>query len=67
MGDANAIMPLDVVGVVEDNLRYEEVPVEILDRQVKRLRDKDVASVMVLWRNQQVDSAVWDAEADIQK
>ncbi|MDV3188755.1 MAG: hypothetical protein Q8834_02995, partial [Candidatus Phytoplasma australasiaticum] len=31
--DPSAILPLDVVGVVEDNLTYEEIPVEILDRQ----------------------------------
>lgn len=51
VGDPSAIIPLDVVGVVEDNLTYEKVSVEILDRQVKRLRNKDVASVNVLWRN----------------
>ncbi|WMV06986.1 hypothetical protein MTR67_000371 [Solanum verrucosum] len=67
VGDPNAIVPLDVVGVVEDNLTYEEVPVQILDRQVKRLRNKDVASVKVLWRNQQVESATWEAEADMQR
>ncbi|KAH0754464.1 hypothetical protein KY290_024734 [Solanum tuberosum] len=66
VGDPNAIVSLDVVGVVEDNLTYEEVPVQILDRQVKRLRNKDVASVKVLWRNQQVESATWEAEADMQ-
>ncbi|XP_015165286.1 uncharacterized protein [Solanum tuberosum] len=67
VGDLNAIMSLDVVGVVEDNLTYEEVPIQILDRQVKRLRNKDVASVKVLWRNQQVESATWEAEADMQR
>ncbi|WMV45529.1 hypothetical protein MTR67_038914 [Solanum verrucosum] len=39
----------------------------ILDRQVKRLRNKEVASVKVLWRNQQVESATWEAEADMQR
>ncbi|KAH0669578.1 hypothetical protein KY285_023739 [Solanum tuberosum] len=67
VGDPNAIVPLEVVGVVEDNLTYEEVPVQILDRQVKRLRNKEVASVKVLWRNQQVESDTWEAEADMQR
>jgi len=31
-----------------DNLTYEEMPVEILDRQVRRLRNKKVASMKVL-------------------
>ena len=57
VGDPNAIVPIDVVGVVKDKLTYEEVPIQILDRKVKRLRNKDVASVKVLWRNKQVESA----------
>lgn len=32
---------------VKENLAYEEVWVEILDRQVKKLRNKEVASVKV--------------------
>lgn len=46
-------------------MTYEEVLVKILDRQVKRLRNKDVASVKVLWRNQQVQSVTWEAEVDM--
>ncbi|XP_070008674.1 uncharacterized protein [Nicotiana sylvestris] len=33
---------------INDGLSYEEEPVEILDRQVRRLRTKDIASVKVL-------------------
>ena len=29
---------------------------------MKRLRNKEVASVKVLWRNQQVDEITWEAE-----
>jgi hypothetical protein len=66
VGDPSSIVPLGVANV-EENLTYEEVPVEILDRQVKRLRNKEVASVKVLWRNQQVESATWEAETDMIK
>ncbi|WMV46564.1 hypothetical protein MTR67_039949 [Solanum verrucosum] len=45
-----SIVPLESV-VVKDSLTYEEVPVEILDRQVRRLRNKEVASIKVLWRS----------------
>ena len=62
LGDPSSIVPLEVINV-EENLTYEEVPVEILDRQVKKLRNKEVASVKVLWRNQLVESATWEAEA----
>ncbi|WMV32362.1 hypothetical protein MTR67_025747 [Solanum verrucosum] len=38
-----------------------------LDRQVRRLRTKDVASVKVLSRNQFVEEATWEAEEDMKK
>ena len=47
VGDPASIVPLESV-VVKDNLSYQDVPVEILDRQVRRLRNKKVASVKVL-------------------
>ncbi|WMV37422.1 hypothetical protein MTR67_030807 [Solanum verrucosum] len=52
-GDPTSIVPVEGLGV-DENLSYEEVPVEILDRQVKKLRNKEVASMKVLWRNQLV-------------
>ncbi|WMV58781.1 hypothetical protein MTR67_052166, partial [Solanum verrucosum] len=50
VGDPASIVPLESVAV-KDSLTYEEVPVEILDRQVWRLRNEEVASVKVLWRS----------------
>jgi len=64
IGDPVSILPLEGLGVNE-NLSYEEVPVEILDRQVKKLRNKEVASVKVLWRNHLVEGARGEAEADM--
>src|SRR5688572_29753850 len=66
IGDVDTIVTLEDVSI-EDDLTYEEVPVEILDRQVKKLRNKEVASVKVLWRNQKVESATWEAEEDMKK
>ncbi|WMV40930.1 hypothetical protein MTR67_034315, partial [Solanum verrucosum] len=34
----------------------------ILDRQVRKLRTKEIASVKVLWRNQFVEEATWEAK-----
>lgn len=65
MGDPNSIVPLGDV-IVEETLTYVEVPIEILDRQVK-FRNKEVVSVKVFWRNQQVERATWEAEADMIK
>ncbi|WMV42226.1 hypothetical protein MTR67_035611 [Solanum verrucosum] len=62
VGDPASIVQLESVAV-KDSLSYEDVPVEILDRQVRRLRNKEVASVKVLWRSQSVEGATWEAEA----
>ena len=53
VGDSASIVPLESVAV-KDSLSYEDVPVDILDHQVRRLRNKEVASVKVLWRSQSV-------------
>ncbi|WMV23350.1 hypothetical protein MTR67_016735 [Solanum verrucosum] len=44
IGDPSLILPTESIRI-KDNLSYEEVPVQILDHQVRRLRTKDVASV----------------------
>ena len=64
LGDPSSILPIDGLGVGED-LSNEEVPIEILDRQVKRLRNKEIATVKVLWRNHLVEGAMWEAETDM--
>ena len=47
MGDLTSIVPLEGVDV-KDSLTYKEVPLNIFDRQVRTLRNKDVALVKVL-------------------
>ena len=63
-GDPELIVPVDGSGVNED-LSYADVHVEILDRQVKRLRNKEVSTVKVLCRNHLVEGATWEAEDDM--
>ncbi|WMV42653.1 hypothetical protein MTR67_036038 [Solanum verrucosum] len=62
--DSATIIPLEGLGV-DESLSYEEVPVEILFWQVKRLRNKEITSMKVLWRNHLVEGATWEAEAYI--
>ena len=47
IGNPVFILPFEGLGVKE-NTSYKEVAVEILDRQVKKLRNKEVTSVNVL-------------------
>ncbi|WMV58156.1 hypothetical protein MTR67_051541 [Solanum verrucosum] len=67
MGDPLLIIPTENIGI-KDSLSYEEIPLQILDRQVRKLRNKEVALVKVLWRNQFVEeAATWEAEEDMKK
>ena len=56
MGDPSLIVPTENVGI-KDSLSYEDILVQILDRQVCKLRSKEVALVRVFWRNQFVEEA----------
>ena len=51
---------------MEENLVYEEHPVQILDRKIKELRYKSIPLVKVLWRNHKVEEATWETEQDMQ-
>jgi len=42
---------------VQDDLRYEELPVQILDRKEQQLRIKTIPVVKVFWRNHDVEEA----------
>ncbi|XP_047259197.1 uncharacterized protein LOC124894414 [Capsicum annuum] len=56
IGDHSLVLPVEKIKVT-DSLSYEEEPIPTLDRQVRRLRNKGIASVKVLWRNQKVEEA----------
>nr|XP_033516013.1 uncharacterized protein LOC117280405 [Nicotiana tomentosiformis] len=64
--DESHIIPTDTIEIKE-GLTYEEVPIEILDRQVRKLRTKDIASKKVLWSNHDSKEATWDVEEDMRK
>ncbi|XP_049348533.1 uncharacterized protein LOC125813085 [Solanum verrucosum] len=66
LGDPSLIVPVENIGI-RDNLSYVEILVQILDRQIRKLRTKEVASVKVLWRTKFVKQAIWEAEEDMKK
>ena len=59
-----SIVPLEIIGINE-SFSYEEVQIEISDQHVKKLRNKKVEFVMVMWRNQGVEGDTLDDEDDI--
>ncbi|XP_070019830.1 uncharacterized protein [Nicotiana sylvestris] len=66
VGDLSLIVPVETIEVNEE-LNYDEIPVAILNRQVRKLRNKEIASVKVLWQNQQVEEATWEAEEEMKR
>ena len=42
---------------LKENLTYEEIPVQIVDRKEQVLRTKVIPSVKVLWNNHEREAA----------
>ncbi|TYJ98696.1 pol protein [Cucumis melo var. makuwa] len=49
---------------IDENLSYTEQPVEILAREVKMLRNREIPLVKVLWQDHKVEEATWKREDD---
>ncbi|XP_060216733.1 uncharacterized protein LOC132644170 [Lycium barbarum] len=52
---------------VHPNLSFEEEPIAILDRHVRKLRSKGIASVKEQWKHRPVEKATWEIEADMRE
>ena len=52
---------------LKENLSYEEVPVAILVKDQKVLRNKVIPLVQVLWKNYSQEKATWEREKDIRQ
>ena len=62
---SHVIEPAEIT--IDENLTYEERPVQILDYQVKNLRNKQIRQVKVLWRNQKYEEATWELEDEMRR
>ena len=62
--DPSHVLSQEPIEVHED-LTYEEKPIKILDRQDKRLRNKVIPLVKVLWKNHKIKEATWECEDDM--
>ena len=47
---------------ISEELSYEEEPVSIIDRQVRKLRSKEIPMVKVVWRSHTNEEATWETE-----
>ena len=62
---SHVIQPQEVQ--LDTNLAYEKTPIAILERQVRKLRSKEIPLVKVAWRNHSGDEATWEVEADMRQ
>ena len=65
-GDGNYIIRWDSV-LLDENLSYEEEPVAILDREVRKLRSKGIPSIKVQWKNRPVEESTWENKVDMRE
>ena len=61
MSDPSHVVSLETIELRPD-LTYEEELIEILDREVKELRNKRILLVKVLWRNHKTKESTWESE-----
>ena len=61
--DESHVISLDSVELGQD-LTFEEEPIAILDRKIRKLRTKEIASVKVQWKHLSVGEATWETESD---
>ena len=64
ISDFEFVIPIDGL-VVKYTLSQEEVLLQILIRKVKELKNKEVDSTKVLWKNHLIEGATLEAEADM--
>ncbi|XP_059291463.1 uncharacterized protein LOC132044943 [Lycium ferocissimum] len=69
-GDGSYIIHWDSVlldeNLSDENLSYEEETIAILDREVRKLKSKEIASVKVQWKDHPIEEATWETESDMQ-
>ncbi|GJV97384.1 putative reverse transcriptase domain-containing protein [Tanacetum coccineum] len=66
MSDKNFAIPLDEIQL-DDKLHFIEEPVEIMDREVKRLKQSRIPIVKVRWNSRRGLEFTWEREDQIQK
>ncbi|GJZ82100.1 putative reverse transcriptase domain-containing protein, partial [Tanacetum coccineum] len=66
MADEPLAIPLDEIQV-DDKLNFIEEPVEIMDREVKRLKQSRIPIVKVRWNSKRGPEFTWECEDQMQK
>ncbi|GJV77281.1 hypothetical protein Tco_1508865 [Tanacetum coccineum] len=66
LSDKPLSIPLDEIHV-DDKLNFIEEPVEVIDREVKRLKKSRIPIVKVCWNSRRGPEYTWELEDQMQK
>ncbi|GKE44756.1 hypothetical protein Tco_1472040 [Tanacetum coccineum] len=66
MADEPLAIPLDEIQV-DDKLNFIEEPIEIMDREVKRLKQSRIPIVKVRWNSRRGPEFTWEREDQMQQ
>ncbi|GJZ85634.1 putative reverse transcriptase domain-containing protein [Tanacetum coccineum] len=66
LSDEPLAVPLDEIHI-DDKLRFVEDPVEIMDREVKRLKRNHIPIIKVRWNSKRGPEFTWECEDQFQK
>ncbi|GJT48228.1 hypothetical protein Tco_0974385 [Tanacetum coccineum] len=66
LSDETLAIPLDEIQI-DDKLYFNEEPVEIMDREVKRLKQSRIPIVKLRWNSRRGPEFIWEREDQMQK
>ncbi|GKA56582.1 putative reverse transcriptase domain-containing protein [Tanacetum coccineum] len=66
LSDESLVIPLDEIHI-DDKLHFVEEPVEIMDKEVKRLKQSHIPIVKVRWNSRRGPEFTWEREDQFQK
>ncbi|XP_028069693.1 uncharacterized protein LOC114272230 [Camellia sinensis] len=61
----HVIEPIHVL--LKDDYTYEKKPIQIVNRHIKRLRNKEIPLVKIDWQNHEETYVTWETEEDMIK
>jgi hypothetical protein len=64
LSDPSHVLEVQPVELRKD-MTYEVQPIKIVDRQVRKLRSKDITSVKVVWSGHPREEATWELEEEM--
>ena len=66
LADETAIVPLEDIQV-DESLNYVERPIAILERKLKKLRNKGIGIVKVQWQHRRGSEWTWEPKAEMRE